>query len=72
MPSDKDFVTLLNDPAALGIRYLLAVPNAGRDRSDAVNLRYPTLSTTTAPMLRRWNWRPPMTVPINRTGGSTE
>ena len=55
MPSDKDFVTLLNDPAAHGIRYLLAVPNAGRDRSDAVNLRYPTLSTTTAPMLRRWN-----------------
>jgi hypothetical protein len=43
VPSDQDFVTLLNDPAAHGIRYLLAVPNTARGRSDAVNLRYPTL-----------------------------
>lgn len=48
IPSDPDFTSLLNDPAAGGIRYLLAVPNEGRGVSDALNLRYPTLYETGA------------------------
>jgi hypothetical protein len=48
VPSDPDFVGLLNDPVAGGIRYLLAVPNTGRGVSDAVNERYPTLYETGA------------------------
>jgi hypothetical protein len=43
VPSDHDFVQILNDPAAFGVKYLLAVPNSGRGLSDALNLRYPTL-----------------------------
>ena len=41
--SDPDFVRLLNDPSAAGVRYLLAVPPTGRGVSDALNRRYPTL-----------------------------
>ena len=48
IPSDGDFTERLNDPAAGGIRYLLAVPNEGRGVSDALNLRYPTLYETGA------------------------
>ena len=48
VPSDPDFVALLNDPASNGIRYLLAVPPTGRGISDALNLRYPTLYETGA------------------------
>ena len=48
IPSDDDFTERLNDPAAGGIRYLLAVPNEGRGVSDALNLRYPTLYETGA------------------------
>jgi hypothetical protein len=48
LPSDSDFVKLLNDPSAFGIKYLLAVPNTGRGVSDALNLRYPTLYETGA------------------------
>ena len=48
VPSDPDFTALLNDPIASGIRYLLAVPPTGRGRSDALNLRYPTLYETGA------------------------
>jgi hypothetical protein len=48
VPSDPDFVSLLNDPAAHGIRYLLAVPPSGRGASDALNQRYPTLYETGA------------------------
>lgn len=43
IPSDRDFVTALNDPAAHGIEYLLTVPNEGRGAADALNLRYPTI-----------------------------
>lgn len=43
LPSDPDFVRILNDPSARGVRYLLAVPPAGRGRSDTLNKRYPTL-----------------------------
>lgn len=43
IPSDRDFVTILNDPAAHGVRYLLTVPEEGRGVSDALNLRYPTI-----------------------------
>ncbi len=43
IPSDQDFAEILNDPAAFGVQYLLSVPNEGRGRSDALNLRYPTL-----------------------------
>ncbi|WKG04776.1 glycosyltransferase family 39 protein [Mycolicibacterium sp. HK-90] len=48
LPSDSDFVKLLNDPAAFGVKYLLAVPNTGRGVSDALNMRYPTLYETGA------------------------
>ncbi|MFT4087516.1 MAG: glycosyltransferase family 39 protein [Gordonia sp. (in: high G+C Gram-positive bacteria)] len=43
IPSDQDFPVILNDPADFGVKYLLAVPNTGRGRSDALNQRYPTL-----------------------------
>lgn len=43
IPSDRDFVTILNDPAEYGVRYLLTVPGEGRGASDALNLRYPTI-----------------------------
>ncbi|MEU1981506.1 ABC transporter [Nocardia sp. NPDC019395] len=48
IPSDQDFITILNDPAAYGVQYILAVPNSGRGASDAVNVRYPTLYETGA------------------------
>jgi len=48
VPSDPDFVRMLNDPAAFGVKYLLAVPPRGRGVSDAVNQRYPTLYDTGA------------------------
>ncbi|MGI5218335.1 ABC transporter [Nocardia sp. CA-290969] len=48
IPSDQDFITILNDPAAHGVHYILAVPNSGRGASDAVNVRYPTLYETGA------------------------
>ncbi|MBJ7340482.1 MAG: ABC transporter [Mycolicibacterium sp.] len=48
VPSDPDFVTLLNDPQNNGVRYLLAVPPTGRGSSDALNVRYPTLYDTGA------------------------
>lgn len=48
VPSDPDFTTLLNDPAGNGVEYLLAVPPSGRGKSDALNLRYPTLYETGA------------------------
>lgn len=48
VPSDPDFVAVLNDPAAHGIEYLLAVPPTGRGVADAVNQRYPTLYETGA------------------------
>jgi hypothetical protein len=48
LPSDSDFVKLLNAPSAFGIKYLLTVPNTGRGVSDALNLRYPTLYETGA------------------------
>ncbi|MGU3497846.1 phospholipid carrier-dependent glycosyltransferase [Mycobacterium sp. C31M] len=48
IPSDPDFTELLNEPAARGIKYLLAVPPIGRGTSDALNLRYPTLYETGA------------------------
>jgi hypothetical protein len=46
VPSDPDFVKLLNNPSAYGIKYLLAVPPTGRGVSDALNQRYPTLYDT--------------------------
>jgi len=46
VPSDPDFVAILNDPTVNHIRYMLAVPNKGRGTSDALNLRYPTLYET--------------------------
>lgn len=48
VPSDPDFVHILSDPPAHGIKYMLAVPNTGRGTSDALNLRYPTLYETGA------------------------
>ena len=46
VPSDPDFVRILNNPSDNHIRYLLAVPKAGRGVSDALNQRYPTLYDT--------------------------
>lgn len=43
IPSDQDFTEILNDPAAHGVRYMLAVPSDGRGTSDALNVRFPTL-----------------------------
>ena len=43
IPSDHDFNRILNDPARFDVQYLLAVPNTGRGRTDALNVRYPTL-----------------------------
>lgn len=43
LPSDPDFVRILNDPANRGAKYLLAVPPTGRGKSDILNKRYPTL-----------------------------
>lgn len=43
IPSDQDFDRVLNEPARFGVRFLLAVPRAGRGSSDALNIRYPTL-----------------------------
>ena len=43
IPSDQDFDQILNEPARFGVRFLLAVPRAGRGSSDALNIRYPTL-----------------------------
>ncbi|WP_072805892.1 ArnT family glycosyltransferase [Rhodococcoides yunnanense] len=43
VPSDQDFTTILNDPSAAGVQYLLTVPNTGRGQSDAINRRYPTI-----------------------------
>ncbi|MGJ6126168.1 ABC transporter [Mycolicibacterium sp. Y3] len=46
VPSDPDFVELLNDPSTHEIKYLLSVPPSGRGASDALNQRYPTLYDT--------------------------
>ncbi|MEV6770178.1 glycosyltransferase family 39 protein [Nocardia sp. NPDC051030] len=43
IPSDRDFVRVLDRPADRGVKYILAVPNSGRGVSDAVNRRYPTM-----------------------------
>lgn len=43
IPSDTDFARILNDPAQFGVQYLMAVPNIGRGRTDALNIRYPML-----------------------------
>ncbi|MGW4245785.1 hypothetical protein ACWELQ_25180, partial [Nocardia sp. NPDC004722] len=43
IPSDRDFVRILNTPLDRGARYILSVPNTGRGTSDAVNRRYPTM-----------------------------
>jgi len=48
LPSDPDFVRILNDPSARGAKYLLAVPPTGRGKSDTLNKRYPTLYDTGA------------------------
>lgn len=39
LPSDPDFVRILNDPSVRGAKYLLAVPPTGRGRSDTLNKR---------------------------------
>ncbi|MEV6070816.1 ABC transporter [Nocardia sp. NPDC052001] len=43
IPSDRDFVRVLNRPLDRGVKYILAVPNTGRGTSDAVNRRYPSM-----------------------------
>lgn len=43
IPSDGDFQTMLADPSAFGIQYILAVPDAGEGSNDAINQSYPTL-----------------------------
>lgn len=46
--SDRDFVQILNDPAAFGVRYLLDPSPTGVGVLDALNRRYPTLWRTGA------------------------
>ena len=46
--SDLDFVQVLNDPAAFGIRYMLDPSPTGVGVLDALNRRYPTLWRTGA------------------------
>ncbi|MGC0365740.1 hypothetical protein ABH922_003724 [Rhodococcus sp. 27YEA15] len=48
VPSDGDFVRILNDPTTFAVEYILAVPNDGRGESDAINRRYPTMFDTGA------------------------
>ncbi len=48
LPSDPDFVRILNDPSNRGVLYMLAVPPTGRGKSDTLNRRYPTLYDTGA------------------------
>ncbi|MFT3716329.1 MAG: glycosyltransferase family 39 protein [Gordonia sp. (in: high G+C Gram-positive bacteria)] len=48
IPSDQDFPEILNDPVHFGVKYMLSVPDTGRGKSDALNLRYPTLYETGA------------------------
>ncbi len=43
LPSDRDFVSILSDPAAADVKYILTVPNSGRGTADAVNRRYPSI-----------------------------
>ena len=43
LPSDPDFVRILNDPSGRGAHYLLTVPPTGRGTSDTLNKRYPTI-----------------------------
>ncbi|WP_333619609.1 ArnT family glycosyltransferase [Dietzia sp.] len=48
IPSDRDFVQILGNPARNGVRYLLTIPNSGRGATDAINRRYPTVYTNGA------------------------
>lgn len=43
VPSDEDFLRVLNDPAVSDAEYVLTVPNSGRGTTDALNRRYPTM-----------------------------
>lgn len=43
VPSDRDFVRILGDPAGHGVRYLLTIPPTGRGATDAINRRYPSV-----------------------------
>lgn len=46
VPSDADFITVLNRPAQSGVRFLLVHPAEGRGALDPVNLRYPGIYET--------------------------
>lgn len=46
--SDYDFFDKLNNPAEMGVRYILAPRPVGLGKLDAVNIRYPTLWNTGA------------------------
>ncbi|MCS5478359.1 glycosyltransferase family 39 protein [Corynebacterium sp. YIM 101645] len=46
IPSDTDFITVLNRPAQSGVRFLLVHPAEGRGALDPVNLRYPGIYET--------------------------
>ncbi|WP_459963520.1 ArnT family glycosyltransferase [Nocardia sp. IFM 10818] len=54
VPSDRDFVRVLNRPAERGVKYILTVPNSGRGVSDAVNRRYPTIYENGAGIATLW------------------
>lgn len=44
--SDADFITILNRPAASGVRYILVHSEEGRGALDPINLRYPGIYET--------------------------
>lgn len=46
IPSDDDFITVLNDPAEHGVKYILTLPREGRGEADPINMRYPTIYET--------------------------
>ncbi|WP_067542687.1 ArnT family glycosyltransferase [Nocardia crassostreae] len=54
VPSDRDFVRVLNRPAERGVKYILTVPNSGSGTSDAVNRRYPTIYENGAGIATLW------------------
>lgn len=48
IPSDEDFITTLNDPSAMGVRYLLVSSPGLGGGVDPINMRYPEIYETGA------------------------
>lgn len=46
IPSDDDFVSVLNDPIEHGVKYILTMPFKEEGENDPINLRYPRIYET--------------------------